>query len=137
MLGHELRNPPAPIRNAAQILEMIDAPGEHFPAVRDMIERQVHQLARLVDVLLDVSRIMRGTVELRPEPLDLAAVVDRTIETALPLIDAQGHALTVSMATGGILMRGDRARAGFDGHLVKPVDPAAIEELLSSLASRA
>ena len=117
---------------------MIDAPGEHFPAVRDMIERQVHQLARLVDVLLDVSRIMRkGTVELRPEPLDLAAVVDRTIETALPLIDAQGHALTVSMATGGILMRGDRARAGFDGHLVKPVDPAAIEELLSSLASRA
>ena len=59
-----------------------------------MMERQVHHLVRLVDDLLDVSRIMRGKIELRKERVELAAVVARAVETVQPLIDAQGHELT-------------------------------------------
>src|SRR5262249_20212386 len=64
---------------------------------RDMMDRQVEHLVRLVDDLLDISRIMRGKIELRREPLDLATVVARAVETAQPFIDAEGHALTVTL----------------------------------------
>ena len=61
-----------------------------------MMERQVQHLVRLVDDLLDVSRVMRGKIELRREPVELATVVARAVETAQPLVDAQGHQLSVA-----------------------------------------
>ena len=65
---------------------------------REMMERQVHHLVRLVDDLLDVSRVMRGKIELRRERVELATVVARAVETVQPLIDAQGHELSVALA---------------------------------------
>src|SRR6185369_5125556 len=80
-LAHELRNPLAPIRNSLQILKMPRVDAETAERSRDMMERQVHQLVRLVDDLLDVSRVMRGKIELRRERIELATVVARAVET--------------------------------------------------------
>ena len=77
MLAHELRNPLAPIRNAVQILRMRGATEPGLEAVRDMIDRQVEQLVRLVDDLLDISRITGGKIQLQMEPVDVAAVIAR------------------------------------------------------------
>jgi PAS domain S-box-containing protein len=95
VLAHELRNPLAPIRQAALISK---APGASEAQKRwshDVIARQVQHMSLLLDDLLDVSRITRGTLELRPESIKLAAVVEAAIETARPLIDAKGHELSV------------------------------------------
>src|SRR5207248_6301940 len=107
MLAHELRNPLAPVRNALQILRLTEGPGPQLDYVRGMLERQVEHLVRLVDDLLDVSRIMRGKIELRREPVGLAAVVDRAVETARPGIDARGHALDVALPAGPVFLEGD------------------------------
>ena len=90
-LAHELRNPLAPIRNALQILKMPRVDAATVERSRDMMERQVQHLVRLVDDLLDVSRVMRGKIELRKERVELATVVARAVETVQPLVDAQGH----------------------------------------------
>jgi PAS domain S-box-containing protein len=91
MLAHELRNPLAAVRNSLQILKLPRVDAEAKERARDMMERQVHHLVRLVDDLLDVSRVMRGKIELRRERVELATVIARAIETAQPLLDAQGH----------------------------------------------
>ena len=98
VLGHELRNPLAPISNALQLLKLPGASGPVAEQAREMMERQVQHMVRLVDDLLDVSRIVRGKVELRREPVELAAVVARAVETAQPLVEAEGHELTVDPA---------------------------------------
>src|ERR1700729_3171381 len=77
---------------------------------REMMERQVHQLVRLVDDLLDVSRVMRGKIELRRERTDLAAVIARVAETAQPLIDAQGHKLELESPTEELFVDADPMR---------------------------
>jgi signal transduction histidine kinase len=105
MLAHELRNPLAPIRNGLLLLD-----GPESGRVREMMGRQVDHLVRLVDDLLDVSRILRGKVELRVEPLDLATVLARATETSQPIIDAQGHELTVSLSQPRIRVNGDPVR---------------------------
>ncbi len=87
VLAHELRNPLAPIRNALHILEQPAAPPDVAASARQMMGRQIRNLTRLIDDLLDVSRIARGKVELRKEPLDLAAVVSRTLEAARPRLE--------------------------------------------------
>src|SRR5207302_619047 len=80
MLAHELRNPLAPIRNAVQILRIQGSRDPEVQEIHDMIDRQVQHLVRLVDDLLDVSRITRGKIRLQKEPVDAAAVVARAVE---------------------------------------------------------
>ncbi|MFL6580648.1 MAG: ATP-binding protein, partial [Burkholderiales bacterium] len=110
MLGHELRNPLAPIRNAVHLMKMEDAEQETVIKARDMMERQLQQLVRLVDDLLDVSRIVRAKIDLRKEPVDLAQALTRAIETAQPVIDARGHQLKTSVPLGAIYVEGDLIR---------------------------
>src|SRR5208282_5691593 len=88
-LAHELRNPLAPIRNSLQILNMPNVDASTSQQMRDVMERQVHHLVRLVDDLLDVSRVMRGKIELRKETVDLATIVSRAVETVQPMIECQ------------------------------------------------
>lgn len=109
-LAHELRNPLAPIRNALQILKMPRVDAATVGRSRDMMERQVHQLVRLVDDLLDVSRVMRGKIELRKEQVELATVVARAVETVQPLIDAQGHELAVGLPPESLPLDADPVR---------------------------
>ncbi len=110
-LAHELRNPLAPIRNAVQILRMQgeEANGDALFA-RDIIDRQVQQLARLVDDLLDVSRITRGTIELRKERADVAAIVEQALETSRPLLDAASHNLSVALPSEPLWVMADVTR---------------------------
>jgi PAS domain S-box-containing protein len=110
MLAHELRNPLAPIRNALHLMSMPGATAEALAQVRDMTERQVDQLVRLVDDLLDVSRIMRSRIDLRKETVDLASVLASGAETAQPLIDAQGQRLVVSVPPEPLWLEGDPTR---------------------------
>jgi CheY-like chemotaxis protein/two-component sensor histidine kinase len=108
MLGHELRNPLAPILTALQLLKLrgIQA-GERE---RDIIERQVRHLVSLVDDLLDVSRITRGKIELRRQPVEISDVVARAIEMASPLLEQQRHDLSVDVPSDGVIVDGDAAR---------------------------
>ena len=110
MLAHELRNPLAPIQNALYILRTGASDAETLTFTREVMERQVQSLVRLVDDLLDVSRIMRGKVELRKERLELTAVVARAVETARPLIDAQGHELSVNLPAEPVWLEADAVR---------------------------
>jgi len=97
ILAHELRNPLAPIRNALEIFKLADGNRVAIDQAREMAERQVHALTRMVDDLLDVSRIMRGKIELRLARVDLAAAVSRAVETARPVLDADDHQLIVGL----------------------------------------
>jgi CheY-like chemotaxis protein len=110
-LAHELRNPLAPIRNA---LEIMRVDGHHGSAVeqaaRLMIERQLEQMVRLIDDLLDVSRITRGRLELRKERVELADVVRSAVDTARPLIDSARHELTVELQPDPIYLDADPIR---------------------------
>ncbi|HZL89868.1 MAG TPA: PAS domain S-box protein, partial [Pirellulaceae bacterium] len=110
MLAHELRNPLAPMRNALHLMKMPGADGTMVYQARDMMERQMHQLVRLVDDLLDVSRIVRGKIDLRKEPVDLAVAVSRAVETAHPVMESQGHQLTVSLSEQPVWVDGDLIR---------------------------
>jgi two-component system CheB/CheR fusion protein len=110
MLAHELRNPLAPMRNALHLMKMPGADDNTVRTSRDMMERQMHQLVRLVDDLLDVSRIIRGKIDLRREPVDLSAVVSRAVETAQPVVDAHGHQLTVSLPDPPVAVNADPIR---------------------------
>ena len=110
MLAHELRNPLAPIRNSLHILRLA---GQDDPTVRrtgEMMERQVVQMVRLVDDLLEVSRITRGKIELRPERVDVATVVRSAGETSRPPIDAAGHHLRLELPPEPLLLEGDPVR---------------------------
>ena len=110
MLGHELRNPLAPIRNALEILKLAGIGEATHSQARATIGRQVQHLVRLVDDLLDISRIMEGKVELRSERIELAAVVGRAIEMAQPSIDAGGHQLEISLPEDPVELDGDLVR---------------------------
>ncbi|HZJ70390.1 MAG TPA: PAS domain S-box protein [Planctomycetota bacterium] len=110
MLGHELRNPLAPIRNVAEILRrraVGDPDQEHLCQVLD---RQVQQMTRLLDDLLDMSRIRQGKLHLKKEAVDVLTVVARAVETSRPLIDARRHALDVTLPKESVRVQGDVAR---------------------------
>jgi signal transduction histidine kinase len=109
-LAHELRNPLVPIRNSLQILKMPRVDTATVERSREMMERQVHQLVRLVDDLLDVSRVMRGKIELRKERVELASVIARAVETVQPLLDAQEHELNVVLPPESLPLDADPVR---------------------------
>ncbi len=111
-LAHELRNPLAPIRNSVQILRMTACNNPTAERVCEMMERQVNQMVRLVDDLMEVSRITRGLIELRKEETDLATVIRCAVETSRPLIDAGGHQLAISLPPEPIPLYGDSVRLG-------------------------
>jgi PAS domain S-box-containing protein len=110
MLAHELRNPLAPIRNALHVLRQPGADAETAGRVRDMAERQVKHMARLLDDLLDVSRISRGLIELRQEVVDLAALARRTVEAVTPLVEERRHELNVALPPAPVRVKGDPTR---------------------------
>jgi len=110
MLAHELRNPLAPIRNALDLMRMKSTSESTQEWSRDVIDRQVSQLTRMVDDLLDVGRITSGKIALHKEPLELNAAVVRAAEAAQPLADARGHKLDVRLARDSLLVDGDLAR---------------------------
>jgi PAS domain S-box-containing protein len=110
MLSHELRNPLAPLSNAVHILRLQNSKDPHQTAVRDVIERQVTHLVRLVDDLLDVSRVSRGKIQLRKEPLDLTVVVRRAEEMSRALIESRKHHLTVNLPNEAVSVEGDLTR---------------------------
>jgi signal transduction histidine kinase/CheY-like chemotaxis protein len=110
MLAHELRNPLAPIQNAVCVLQHVDSSDERLGYARSIIGRQVTHLSRLVDDLLDVSRITLGKVKLQKEPIDLAAIVARAVETSRPGIEARRHQLTVTLPREPLRLEGDPTR---------------------------
>ena len=110
MLGHELRNPLAPIRNAAHVLGHLETREPQLRWARETIERQVTHLTRLVDDLLDVSRIARGKVVLHQETLSLADMVDQALNMARPLIEAKRHRLELRLPEKPVWLRGDPVR---------------------------
>ncbi len=112
MLAHELRNPLAPLSNSLQILRLTDDLSPAVESMRDIMQRQVDHLVRLVDDLLEVSRITRGKVELRKEPAELAAIVASAVETSRPLIEAAGHQLAVSICPEPLTVDADPVRLG-------------------------
>jgi PAS domain S-box-containing protein len=109
-LAHELRNPLAPIRNAVEVLKAKGTPDPELTWCREVIERQVGQMARLLDDLLDVSRITRNKLELRKERVTLATVLESAVETSRPVIDGGGHELTVSLPSEPVYLDADPVR---------------------------
>jgi len=110
ILAHELRNPLAPISNAIQILTLRGDDPTLVAQTKEVMERQVHQMSRMVDDLLEVSRISRGKISLQMTPLDLAEVVATAVETSRPLVEAHRHTLTVSLPERPAHIKADGAR---------------------------
>jgi signal transduction histidine kinase len=110
-LAHELRNPLAPIRNALHVLRR-RTPDPGLTPLHDIVDRQLRQLVRLVDDLLEVSRITRGKVALHLEILDVSSILRGAIETSRPLIDAARHELLVELPTEHLYVQGDSVRLG-------------------------
>ncbi|PYQ11708.1 MAG: hypothetical protein DMF80_21015 [Acidobacteria bacterium] len=120
LLGHELRNPLAPLRHALELLRMKGVEGPVAGRMLEMMERQTALMVRLVDDLLDVSRITRGKIELRREHVVLAAVVERALESARPVLG--GHPLSVSLPPEPISLQ---------------ADPTRLEQVLANLLNNA
>jgi PAS domain S-box-containing protein len=110
MLSHELRNPLAPILNAVQLLRLQKHEDKLQHQARTIIERQVGQLTRLIDDLMEVSRITTGRIRLHLERIDLNGIVERGVETTRPLMDQRQHNLTVSLSSQPVWVDADAAR---------------------------
>jgi PAS domain S-box-containing protein len=121
MLAHELRNPLASVNNAIRLLRMPNA-DEHFEWSKEVIERQIKHLARLLDDLLDVSRITRGTIELRKERLDATPIISSAVEAVLSLVEEKKQELEVSFTPGTLWCL---------------VDPTRLEQILINLLTNA
>jgi CheY-like chemotaxis protein len=110
MLAHELRNPLAPIRNGIDVLRTDPPDREQAKQLLGMMGDQVNNLVRLVDDLLDVSRCTRGKLELRRQRVALTKIITSAVQTAQPLIHANGHELTVTQARENLYVHGDTTR---------------------------
>jgi len=122
VLGHELRNPLAPLRNALEVLRLRGMPDPQAARMHEIMTRQVEHLKRLVDDLLDVSRITRGRVELRRERTELAALVTTAAEGLRALFDERGHRLSMTVP---------------ESPLILPVDPLRMEQVIANLLANA
>ena len=122
VLAHELRNPLAPIRHGLQLIRMQAGNSATLEKVRDMLDRQVNQMVRLVNDLLDVARITSGKVELRKHRAHMKDLIKIAVETSMPLIDASGHHLTINVP--------DESMPVF-------VDPERISQVISNLLNNA
>lgn len=110
MLAHELRNPLAPIRNAAHVLGRLDLAEPRLRWAQDIIERQVSHLAHLVDELLDVSRIVQGKIVLTKSRIELSDLIRQACESVQPIMSAKGHRFDVRMPTAPVVLEGDLVR---------------------------
>ena len=109
-LAHELRNPLAAISNAVQVLRHGGRDSKTVDSTSEMLERQVGQVSRLVDDLLDMSRITQGKIELRKDHVELTPILDQAVETARALLESRHHDLTVTLPSGPIYLQADAAR---------------------------
>src|SRR5262245_26931976 len=109
-LAHELRNPLAPLRNAVQILALRGDDSAVVAQTNELMDRQIQQMVRLVDDLLEVSRIGQGKISLQKAPVDLAEVVATAVETSRPLIESHRHKLTVLLPDRPVRVEADAAR---------------------------
>lgn len=109
-LAHELRNPLAPLRSALDLLKRADGDAERARLARDTMDRQLGQMVRLVDDLLDVNRVMYNRLELRPVDLDLALVIHQAVEMSQPLVDHAGHQLRVVLPAEPLFLHADPVR---------------------------
>lgn len=109
-LAHELRNPLAPIRSGLELLKMVKDDPAEVDELRDVMERQTLQMVRLIDDLLEISRITQGKLELRKSRVRLSDVVQSAVETIRPLVDEAGHRLAISMPSGAIFVNADPTR---------------------------
>ena len=109
-LAHEMRNPLAPMRNAVNVLRKAGHGDPQVAWCRDVIDRQLGQMAHLLDDLLDVARLSRGQFQLRRQPLAVSTIIEQAIEIARPFIDAAGHALTVGLPSSPVDLEGDLTR---------------------------
>ncbi len=121
-LAHELRNPLAAIQTAVQVLRYDAVNVEMLAEVRDVIARQAGHMTRLVEDLLDMTRVSRGTISLRTERVDLADVVARATEAVRPLMDGRNHRLDVALAPGPLWLE---------------ADPTRLEQVLANLLTNA
>ncbi len=110
LLAHELRNPLAPMRNAIQILRRSDGDPHVLSKLSDMLERQVGQMIRLVDDLLDVSRIASGKIELRKQRIELATVIEQAVEAARSIAQHENHELCVTLPSRSMVLYADASR---------------------------
>jgi signal transduction histidine kinase len=110
VLAHQLRDPLGPLRNAGQIVRLVPTRDANLRTAGEVIDRQVQYLARMVDDLLDVSRVTRGKVTLKTEPIDLAAVLTRAVETNWRLIEARRHQLRLELPPAPVRVLADPAR---------------------------
>jgi len=110
MLAHELRNPLAPISSAVQLLKLAQVADSLVQETADLMDRQLKHLVRLVDDLLDVSRIINGKISLHKEPVELNSIISNAVEEVQPLLDARGHELTLSAPSRPIIVNGDAVR---------------------------
>lgn len=110
MLSHELRNPLAPIRTAAEVIRRIAPPHPKLVWAMEVTDRQIRHLTRLVEELLDVARISQGKIVLQAEPVDLLAVIAHGVETVRPLMDARQQTLVQTLPDAPVWLRGDFAR---------------------------
>ena len=121
-LAHELRNPLAPMRNAATIMRLLGPLPEDLEKARDVIDRQTRHLARLIDDLMDVSRVTQGKIHLERERADLRALLEEAIDAVRPSIDASGHDLSVRLP---------------DAPLEAQADPTRIQQIFVNLLNNA
>jgi signal transduction histidine kinase len=110
VLAHELRNPLAPILNSMEVLRLLGSGDAKTGHARDIIDRQVRHLARLVDDLLDVTRIAQGKIELRRSTVDVKSAVSQALQTTAPFFKKQGHTLTTRLADESLTVFADQAR---------------------------
>lgn len=110
MLAHELRNPLAPVSAAAEILRYAGNDPKRVSQVSDIISRQIAHFTRLIDDLMDVSRVTRGLIRLETEPLDIKAVISAAIEQVKPMIEARQHSLKTFINAESTIVNGDRTR---------------------------